>query len=279
MATEASTASAATVATAHIPGHWRLIYFDAPNRGEQIRLLFHLAKQPFDDVRLKFPDGLEPYKKAAMGDDSPLLGTDKCPAVTAPDGQHKVETADIMEFLAEKFDLSPTNESSKGKAKQLALLSQEVLDKVFYKVMFPMIYKNILDKDLFGILFFVNYFTGVHKKMDEARTAFTALLDKLEGEICDGDLHFCDNQLTYADVAIFSVLEAIFQLECFDPEELMKEDCPKLFALYNNLLPKAKEVWIDERNATFQDGHESFIDYVAIKNSPLSCTRSKKGKH
>ena len=53
----------------HTPGRWRLIYFDAPTRGEQIRVLFALAGVAFDDVRVRpFPSGLDPYKKAALGD-------------------------------------------------------------------------------------------------------------------------------------------------------------------------------------------------------------------
>ena len=61
----------------HAPGTWRLIYFDAPTRGEQIRILFFLAGTSFSDVRLRhFPRSLDPYKKAALGDESPLLGTD-----------------------------------------------------------------------------------------------------------------------------------------------------------------------------------------------------------
>ena len=73
-----------TPAVPHTPGTWRLLYFDAPNRGEQVRILFSVAGVPFNDVRLVYPVGLDPYKKAAMGDASPLLGTDLCPAVTAP---------------------------------------------------------------------------------------------------------------------------------------------------------------------------------------------------
>ena len=36
---------------------------------------------------------------------SPLLGTDLCPAVTAPDGTHCIETADIMRFIGQRVDL------------------------------------------------------------------------------------------------------------------------------------------------------------------------------
>ena len=68
----------------HTPGSWRLIY-DAPTRGEQIRILLARWSAIHGRARSSIPEGLNPYKRAAMGDDSPLLGTEQCPAVTAPD--------------------------------------------------------------------------------------------------------------------------------------------------------------------------------------------------
>ena len=50
----------------HTHGTWRLLYFDVPNRGEQVRQLFAISKTPFVDVRLQYPKGLVPYKKLAM---------------------------------------------------------------------------------------------------------------------------------------------------------------------------------------------------------------------
>jgi hypothetical protein len=38
---------------------WQLLYFDAPTRGEQLRLLFKAAKTEFKDVRLEYPRGLD----------------------------------------------------------------------------------------------------------------------------------------------------------------------------------------------------------------------------
>ena len=51
---------------------WRVVYFDAANRGECLRLLLTVADVEFDDVRLPFPSGVKPYKPAACGDRSPL---------------------------------------------------------------------------------------------------------------------------------------------------------------------------------------------------------------
>ena len=52
---------------------WQLLYFDAPTRGEQLRLLFLLAGVPFEDTRLAWPAGLNRYKRAVLGDASPLM--------------------------------------------------------------------------------------------------------------------------------------------------------------------------------------------------------------
>ena len=87
-------ADAVTTTAAAGPGQWQLLYFDAPTRGEQLRLLFRLAKQPFDDVRLVWPSGIAPYKHAALGDASPLL-FDQCPMVTSPDGHHIAQTLSV----------------------------------------------------------------------------------------------------------------------------------------------------------------------------------------
>jgi hypothetical protein len=42
---------------------WRVLYFDAPTRGEQVRLLFVATGTPFEDVRFKFPGGIKAFKQ------------------------------------------------------------------------------------------------------------------------------------------------------------------------------------------------------------------------
>ena len=45
---------------------WELIYFDAPTRGEQLRMLFHASGVEFIDRRLAYPSGLDAYKHGAL---------------------------------------------------------------------------------------------------------------------------------------------------------------------------------------------------------------------
>ena len=53
------------------PAGWRIIYFDAPNRGECLRLILTAAGQEFEDIRLDFMGGeLNKYKSTAVGDDT-----------------------------------------------------------------------------------------------------------------------------------------------------------------------------------------------------------------
>merc|ERR1711939_1143027 len=111
-------------------------------------MLFYLSGTSFVDVRLRpFPQGLDPYRKAAMGDASPLCGTDQCPAVTAPDGTHCVETTDIMRFVGQQVGCAPEEGSAAAaKAWEIELLAQNILNKVFYKLFVPMITVRVLQK-------------------------------------------------------------------------------------------------------------------------------------
>ena len=129
-------------AVAHVPGTWRLLYFDAPTRGEQIRMLFAIAGVPLADVRLSpYPQGLDPYKSAAMGAASPLCGTDQCPALTDPEGKHLVETADIMRYAGGRIIPGCPHDE---RATRATLKAQALLDTVFYQLLKPVAVRRVL---------------------------------------------------------------------------------------------------------------------------------------
>lgn len=70
----------------------QLTYFDAPGRAEPIRVALFLAKVPFEDRRLKFPDF------AALREQGGLpLGS---VPVLAIDGRPLVQTAAILRYIA-----------------------------------------------------------------------------------------------------------------------------------------------------------------------------------
>lgn len=113
-------------------GVWRVIYFDAPNRGEQLRLLFALTGTTFDDCRLPFPDGKVPL--IAAGDANPLA-FDLTPIV-----QHGNISIGIvpgsMLYTAEKLGLIPDDLLARALAVSIVDASEMMRNDVFYKVFF-----------------------------------------------------------------------------------------------------------------------------------------------
>lgn len=270
---------AITVAPAvpHRTGHWRLLYYDAPTRGEQIRLLFFLASTPFDDVRLHpFPEGLDPYRKAALGDASPLLGTDLCPAVTAPDGTHCVETADIMKFVGERVGLAPEAPGSQVKAVELTLLAQSLLDGCFYARLKSECVRLIAKKEWY-VGWVLRPLMAPTAEDEAPRAKLAAALPTLEAalEAAGGAQPFlCGASLTYADAAVFNVLYECFEYTCFDEKDLLA-DKPRLRAYLTEM--RARCAGHFERRATeHQCGFKSAAAFLAATNTPFPWSRVVK---
>jgi len=264
-------------AVAHVPGSWRLLYFDAPNRGEQVRQLFFLAGVAFNDVRVHpFPEGLNPYKKAAMGDASPLLGTDMCPAVTAPDGTHCVETSDIMRFVGQQVGLAPpAGSEADAKAMELCLLAQSCMNEVFYALLKPMIVQHILRSELFGTLYWARRFLGgivdlgpPTSKLGEVLAAVEAALEASGGPFVLGA------ELCYADASLFAILLEVLAFRCFDQPELLARH-PKL-ASWWALLEERTAPWIAERVEKHQLGLRSTVELFAVTNTPFPWSKRTK---
>jgi len=255
-------------AVVHTPGTWRVLYFDAPNRGEQVRMLLVLARQPFADVRLRFPEGLNPYKNAAMGDDSPLLGTDLCPAVTAPDGTHCIETADIMRFVGQRVGLAPPAESAEdAKAMELTLLAQEALNKCFYPLLKAMVVRELLGRVMSVVL--VGRETSY---LAQPAADLQDLLGSIERALeASGGPFVCGAKLSYADVSIFAVLNEVLAFKCFDKAALMRPN-QKLLNLLELMAGKT-QAWIDFRVREHQLGIRSTVGFFAATNTPFPWAR------
>lgn len=260
----------------HVPGTWRLLYFDAPNRGEQVRVLFFLAGVSFDDVRLKYPEGLSPYTKAALGEASPLLGTDMCPAVTAPDGTHCVETADIMRFVGKRVGLAPASEAQEELAMTRCLMAQEILNEVFYKLLKPMTVQHIARTDLCCLL--RPLFTGLlgggaattHRPVAFLRAKLPVLEEALTGS---GGPYFSGASLTYESVALFAVLREALAFSCFaGATELAAY--PNL-AEFMDLMEHKASGWIERRVREHQLGYANTVEYFAVTNSPFRRSGAK----
>jgi len=268
--------AAVATAVAHTPGTWRLLYFDAPNRGEQVRQLFVLAGTPFVDVRLKYPEGLNPYKKAALGDASPLLGTDLCPAVTAPDGTHCVETADMMRFVGQRLGLAPSPDSpSDAKAMELTLLAQHTMNTVFYPLLKPMIVRHIFETEVFGLFSWVSralvgkestYLETPSLKLEEAMQSFELALE------VGGGPYVCGAELSYADVSIFAILNEVLAFKCFGKARL--QPYPRLGSLLAELEGRT-QLWVDHRVREHQLSLHNTVEFFACTNTPFPWSRRR----
>ncbi len=122
---------------------WRVVYFDAPNRGECIRLILTVAEQPFEDVRLVFPSGLAPYKSATAGDASPLpFG--QAPVVQHGDAARGVavsigQTAAAAQYAGAATGLAPTDPPELARATSACIGVQEMYNALFYTAFIPRI--------------------------------------------------------------------------------------------------------------------------------------------
>lgn len=263
-------------AVPHTPGTWRLIYFDAPNRGEQIRQLFFLAGVPFDDVRVrKFPEGLEPYKAKALGDDSPLLGTDQCPAVTAPDGTHCVETSDIMHFVGHRLGLAPEKDSAMDKkATEVTRLMQHLMDGVFYGLLKQMVVRHIFASEFFGGLSWARtLLIGRETKyLPRPDGELREALATLEGHLVEsGGPFVCGEQLTYADASVTAILREVLAFDCFDRGALLAPH-PKLARCLAELEARTAP-WVERRIAEHQLGIASTVGLFAALHTPFPWSR------
>jgi len=259
-------------AVPHVPGTWRVLYFDAPTRGEQVRMLLVLANVEFHDVRLAFPEGLGPYKKAAMADASPLLGTDMCPAVTAPDGTHCIETSDIMRFIGQRVGLAPKTDSAEDKtAMDVCLLAQETMNQVFYPLFKPMIVKKIMPLSL------VQYAIIGRASTYEPQPSAVLLehLSRYEAALdASGGPYMCGAKPTYADASVFAILNEILAYKCFDRAALL-EGKPKLARLLSTL-GEQMQGWIDYRVREHQCGIRDTVEFLAATNTPLPWAKVTK---
>jgi len=260
-------------AVAHVPGTWRLLYFDAPNRGEQIRTLFGVAAVAFHDVRCApYPDGLNPYKSAAMGDDSPLKGTDKCPAITAPDGTSMVETSDIMRYVGQQVGLAPAAGSADDtKATEMCLLAQTILDTTWYPLLMHMAVKDVFANGLgFGTQYLVPRLM-FGKLADKVAPAAENLLHVLgTTEAClaaSGGPFVLGSKICFADVSLFDTLSKALDLEVFDQAALLAEH-PKCSMLLKEVQVKAAP-WLAKTKSDHMAGKKTIVEYLSSTNTPF----------
>lgn len=100
---------------------YKLIYFDLKGRAEVCRMLFALANQSFDDVRVPFLDWPEIKLKLPFGQAPVLEVTESSSSRTYQIAQsHAIER-----YLARKFDLAGKSELERA---QCDMLVEQMVD-------------------------------------------------------------------------------------------------------------------------------------------------------
>jgi len=191
---------------------WRVLYFDAPTRGEQVRLLFVATGTPFEDVRFKFPGGIKAFQQATMSDDSPLA-FDQVPCVEH-DGQAIVQTVACMQYVGTQLGLTAGTPAGDSQALSLALGAEEARNAVFYGTLIPV----IILKYLMGITLARAVTRWWRRGRYERWMGYFERLLRIRA----GPYFVCD-KLTYADVAIFDFLQGTLDVGAYTAADLHKD--------------------------------------------------------
>lgn len=116
----------------------QVLYYDEPNRAEQLRLLFAFTNTPYEDMRIgPYPSGLDPFKSSEDADLSPLA-YDFVPVVQygEPEAgrvrQVSVSTtAGAMQYVGEKLGLVPDDTEARSTAVMIVVGSEAMRNAVF----------------------------------------------------------------------------------------------------------------------------------------------------
>mmetsp|Transcript_19692 Transcript_19692/g.51599 ORF Transcript_19692/g.51599 Transcript_19692/m.51599 type:complete len:270 (-) Transcript_19692:575-1384(-) len=210
------------------PG-WQLLYFEAPTRGEQVRLLFKAVGVEFTDVRLEYPQGLTMYKHSALGLSSPLL-FDQCPTVRSPEGHFVSQTAAIMQYVGRSNNFAPEGVADDALALSLTMGSEDVRNKVWYKLMVPSVLYYVLGKKFGGLLCFLRPVVSWWFGNKKVAATLPKHLAHFENHLAKrGSDYFVGSQPCYADIAIFDCIRETLALPAISREGVLLA-CPKLNA-------------------------------------------------
>lgn len=167
---------------------YKFFYFDGRGRGEISRLILAAAEQKFDDIR--YTEGEWPLHKSEMP-----LG--QMPVLEV-DGFKLPQSMTIARFLARQFNLAGKDNLEQAKIDAINDTAIDLLNKVG-----PIIwYQEDPEKS-----------SSLKKFFAEELPKHLQNLEKLAKNFSNGSLFFVNNQLTWADLCVYDVLENVVDVD------------------------------------------------------------------
>ena len=235
-------------------GKWKVVYFDIPNRGEQLRLLFKFAKVSFIDERLDLKyKQFEAMKKESIGDDSPLL-YNQIPIVVSPEGKTYAQTAACMQLLGHALpNLAPKDKETDATCLGIVLASEELRNQCFYKLFMAEAVGYIAPKKA-AICCCAAPLVRFMKGTNKHKKVFGKLAKHFDDMLrLSGLRYFASNtQAYYCDIAVFDSIHSCLDLPCFDRDKELKA-FPSLKKWFDHMdgIPQLK-AYLEERGTVLE---------------------------
>ncbi len=171
-----------------------------PGRGEFVRLVLEDAGVPYDDVaRRPEADGGGVAAVVAMRSPPGRGGGPFAPPVLRVDGRVIGQTAVICAFLGERFDLAPPAEAGRLVARQHLLTVLDVVAEV-HDTHHPVTASWTYEAQRAEAAAAARAFVDVRLRQ---------WLDYFERVLVDGGRWLCGAQPSYADLALFQLIEGL----------------------------------------------------------------------
>lgn len=124
--------------------HYKLIYFNLKGRAEVIRILFKLANQPFEDVRIEFDQWPE-QKQKSLFKQLPILEVTEDSKTTII-----AQSNAIIRFVADRFGFNGENDLERAKHDMVSEQIRDVFESLvsIYRIKDENEKKQLLDKSM-----------------------------------------------------------------------------------------------------------------------------------
>ncbi|XP_075242704.1 glutathione S-transferase 3-like [Convolutriloba macropyga] len=200
----------------------KIKYFNTRGRAELSRMLMSYGGQTFEDSRVEFADW-------GQHKDSTPIGS--MPVITLENGNEYSQGTAIARYFASKYDLL-------GKSDEERLHADMVVDTI-RSDMWPEFVKVVMASDA----------AQKEQLKKEAREKWNFWLGKLEAKFVRGTDTFLASGFSWADVALFNVVNDIFPLA--DMTSLDTSVTPKLNSIVEMVRKEPKiAAWVAKRPVT-----------------------------